>query len=283
MILAIVGLIAFCWRALKSKDPILDLHVLRHRTFAVGTLLMTVLGFVLFGSLVLLPVMMQTLFGYPSIAAGIALAPRGMGSFVSMPLVGLLTSRVDPRILVGLGLVMGGWTLIWLGGINLNAGYWDFFWPQVIQGFALGLLFVPLTTIAMADLAPQEIGNASSLFNLVRNIGSSVGIAAVATMVTRARVEHVAALSTYVTPYNPLVQSYRQQFQNALAGRSFGDTGMLAGMAGMVQRQASLLAFIDVFRLLGMIFIISSAARVSHAASQGQRARRGRGGVGRTS
>ena len=257
LILAIVGLTMFCWRALKSKDPILDLHVLRHRTFAVGTLLMTVLGFVLFGSLVLLPVMMQTLFGYPAVVAGIALAPRGMGSFVSMPLVGLLTSRVDPRVLVGLGLLMGGWTLIWLGAINLNAGYWDFFWPQVIQGFALGLLFVPLTTIAMADLAPQEIGNASSLFNLVRNIGSSVGIAAVSTMVTRARVEHVAALSTYVTPYNPLVEVYRNQFQNALGGRSVSDAGMLAGMAGMVQRQASLLAFIDVFRLLGLIFIVA--------------------------
>jgi len=207
--------------------------------------------------MVLLPVMMQTLFGYPSLQAGIALAPRGIGSFIGMPVVGLLTSRMDPRKLVIAGLVLGGVTLIWLGDLNLNAGYWEFFWPQVFQGFALGLLFVPLTTVAMADMPVTEVGNASSLFNLVRNIGSSVGIAAVGTLVTRARVFHFATLGEHLSPYNPAFQMYVERFKAAMTGRAIvSDQSATLAMAGMVQRQASLLAFIDVFRLLGIIFIV---------------------------
>jgi len=251
---AVIGLVTFCWRELRSSEPILDLHVFRHRTFAVGVILMTALGFVLFGSLILLPVMMQALYGYPSLQAGIALAPRGMGSFIAMPVVGLLTSRVDPRKLVAIGLAVGAWTLIWLGSINLQAGYWDFFWPQVIQGVALGLLFVPLTTVAMADLPREEIGNASSLFNLMRNVGSSVGIAAVATILTRTRVSHATRLAEHISSYNPASEAARQAIGRVLGTQN--DLVTLAALNGAVQRQASMLAFIDSFRLLGIVFIV---------------------------
>jgi MFS transporter, DHA2 family, multidrug resistance protein len=257
-VLAVVGLAWFAWRELHEKDPILDLHVFKHRTFTIGLLLMTALGFVLFGSLVLMPVLMQSLLGYSALDAGIAMAPRGMGSFVAMPLVGLATAHIDPRKLVAAGLLLGGWTLIWLSHINLNAGYWDFFWPQVWQGVALGLLFVPLTTVAMADLDREEIGNASSLFNLVRNVGSSVGIAAVATMLTRMRVAHTAALSEHVSVYEPATRAVLSRLQLLFAARGPGESerAALAALNGMVARQASLLAFIDMFRWLGIIFIV---------------------------
>src|SRR5262249_14065280 len=117
---AVIGVSTFCWRELRAKDPILDLYVFRHRTFTIGTIVMTMLGFVLFGSLVLLPVMLQTLFGYPSLQAGIAMAPRGIGSFVAMPVVGLLTAKFDSRYLIAIGLALGGWTLLWLGAINME-------------------------------------------------------------------------------------------------------------------------------------------------------------------
>ena len=249
----------FTWRELRARDPILDLHVFRHRTFTIGIVLMTMLGFVLFGSLVLLPVMLQTLFGYPSLQAGIAMAPRGIGSFIAMPVVGLLTARFDSRKLIAIGLALGGWTLIWLGSLNLQAGYWDFFWPQILQGIALGLLFVPLTTATMGDLPKEEIGNASTLFNLFRNVGSSVGIAAVATMLTRSRVEHVATLSTRITAYDASARAMFAQLQQMFQMRAPGapaQTSALAAMSGMVQRQASMLAFIDLFRLLGVIFLV---------------------------
>jgi DHA2 family multidrug resistance protein len=258
-IAAVIGVSTFCWRELRAKDPILDLHVFRHRTFTIGTIVMTMLGFVLFGSLVLLPVMLQTLFGYPSLQAGIAMAPRGMGSFIAMPVVGLLTARFDSRHLIAIGLALGGWTLLWLGDINMDAGYWDFFWPQILQGIALGLLFVPLTTATMGDLPREEIGNASTIFNLVRNVGSSVGIASVSTMLTRARVMHGANLATHVSLYDPAVRGVFNQLQQLFQQRPSGappEIRAIAALNGMALRQASLLSFIDMFRLLGIIFIV---------------------------
>ena len=256
---SVAGLIMFCWRELRSRDPILDLHVFRHRTFSVGVGLMTMLGLVLFGSLILLPVMLQTLYGYPSLQAGIAMAPRGLGSFIAMPLAGLITARVDARKLVAIGFALGAATLYWLGGINLQAGYWDFFWPQVLQGFAIGLLFVPLTTATMHGLAREEIGNASTLFNLMRNVGGGIGIAMVSTLLTRTRVAHAAALSAHVTPYDPSVQAMLQQMRQAFQMRGSmapSDTSAIAVLSRMVQQQASMLAFIDMFRLLGVLFLV---------------------------
>lgn len=245
-VLAVGGIIAFIIRELYVKDPVVDLTIFRDRTYAVGATLMTVVGFVLFGSLVLLPVMMQTLLGYPPLQAGIALAPRGIGSLIAMPLVGMITSRVDSRKLVALGLLTGGITLLWLGDLNLNAGYWDFFWPQFFQGAALGLLFVPLTTVTMGTISREKMGNAASVFNLVRNIGAGIGIAAVATMLTRFRVTHASVMAEHITMYDPRVR--------AMVG-AIPDPHAVAGLQGMVQQQAALLAFIDAFRILGWVFI----------------------------
>src|SRR6185369_16592478 len=103
----------------------------------VGVFLMTVVGFVLYGSMVLLPIMLQTVLGYPPFQAGIAMAPRGVGAFFMMPLTGLMTGRFDPRKLLTLGLLVGGMTLIWLSQLNLQAGYCDIFWPQLMQGVGM--------------------------------------------------------------------------------------------------------------------------------------------------
>src|SRR5580765_6003808 len=134
---------------LMTDHPVIDLRVFKARSYAVGVFLMTVLGFVLYGSMVLLPIMLQTLLGYPPLEAGIAMAPRGLGAFFMMPLTGLMTGRFDARKLLAAGLVIGGSTLLWLAGLNLQAGYWDVFWPQLIQGVGMSLLFVPLTTVSM--------------------------------------------------------------------------------------------------------------------------------------
>ena len=144
-----VTLVALIFHELTTDDPIIDLRVFKARSYAVGVFLMTVVGFVLYGSMVLLPIMLQTVLGYPPLQAGIAMAPRGIGSFVMMPLVGLITGRFDPRKLLTTGLFVGGSTLLWLSRLNLQAGYWDIFWPQFCQGLGLSALFVPLTTISM--------------------------------------------------------------------------------------------------------------------------------------
>src|SRR6266508_190872 len=142
-VIAAVTLTALIVHELTTEDPVVDLRVFKVRSYAVGVFLMAVVGFVLYGSLVLLPIMLQTLLGYPSLQAGIAMAPRGIGAFFMMPLTGLMTGRFDPRKLLTIGLIVGGGTLLWFSRLNLQAGYWDIFWPQAIQGLGMSLLFVP--------------------------------------------------------------------------------------------------------------------------------------------
>ena len=132
------GSIAFLVREWLASEPVVNLRVFKVRSYSTGVFLMTMLGFVLYGSLVLLPIMLQTLLGYPSLQAGIAMAPRGMGSMIGMPLVGY-ADRQDRSAQAAwpAGLIVGRCTLFWLGQLNLNAGYWDLFWPQFIQGLGI--------------------------------------------------------------------------------------------------------------------------------------------------
>src|SRR5437762_8601511 len=180
---------------------------------------MTVVGFVLYGSLVLLPIMLQTLLGYPSLQAGIAMAPRGMGSFLAMPVIGVLVARVGARKLLALGLVGGSFTLYWLGQLNLSTGYWDVFWPQFIQGISLGLLFVPLTTITMDAIAREKMGNATSIFNLMRNLGGSMGIAASTTMLARRQQALTNVMGSRISMYDPRARAYLEALRAGFMAR----------------------------------------------------------------
>ncbi len=258
-IVSAVGLVVFLLHEWHAEHPVVDLRVFRSRTYAAGVLLMTVVGFVLYGSLVLLPILLQTLLGYPSLQAGIALAPRGVGSFLAMPVVGLLIGKVDARRLLGLGLVAGALTLWWLGVLNLNAGYWDFFWPQLIQGVALALLFVPLTTITMDPIPREQMGNATSIFNLMRNIGGSLGIAASTTMLARHQQVYVNNLGSHIDPYNPQVRALLEQMRAAFMARGSdlvtATQQAEAAVWGLVRRHSAMASFTDVFRDLAVLFV----------------------------
>jgi DHA2 family multidrug resistance protein len=260
VVLAVGGLIAFLVREWVAREPVVDLRVFKVRTYSTGVFLMTTLGFVLYGSLVLLPIMLQTLLGYPSLQAGIAMAPRGLGSLIGMPMVGLMIGRFDPRKMVAGGLIAGAGTLFWLGQLNLGAGYWDIFWPQFFQGLGLSALFVPLTTISMDPIPRERMGNATSLFNLMRNLGGSIGIATTGTLLARKQQEYINIMGAHVTPYS---QAARSALESARGGfiasgsDAFTATQRAYGAVfGAVQRQASMVAFVDVFRLLGIIFLL---------------------------
>jgi DHA2 family multidrug resistance protein len=259
VIVSMVMLVAFVLWELRTEHPVVDLRVLKVRTYSVGVFLMTVLGFVLYGSLVLLPLLLQTVLGYPSLQAGIALAPRGMGAFLAMPLVGALVGRVDSRKLLALGLMLGAFTLYWLGSFNLNIGYWNIFWPQFLQGIGLGLLFVPLTTITMDPIPREAMGNATSIFNLMRNIGGSLGIAGATTLLVRREQLHTNLLGAHVDPYSPQAQSMLEGLRSMFMARGAdlvtATERARAAMFGMVQRQAAMLSFTDVFRLLALLFL----------------------------
>ncbi len=260
MVITVVGLALFVLNELLDWHPIVNLRVFKVRTYATGVFMMTVLGFVLYGSTVLIPIFLQTLLGYPALQAGYAMLPRGLGSFIAMPLVGMLMSKVEPRKLLAYGIVVASISLWMLGEINLNAGYWDIFWPQFIQGTAMGFLFVPLTTITHDPIPKEQMGNATSLFNLMRNIGGSVGIATVTTIVARKTQSNINILGSYVTPFG---DTARQAFEGARA--MFMSKGMdlatatqqaYASIYGVVQREAAMLSFIHAFRLLAIVFII---------------------------
>jgi DHA2 family multidrug resistance protein len=252
-------IVALIIHELMTENPVIDLRVFKARSYAVGVFLMTVLGFVLYGSMVLLPIMLQTLLGYPPLEAGIAMAPRGLGAFFMMPLTGLMTGRFDARKLLAAGLVIGGSTLLWLAGLNLQAGYWDVFWPQLIQGVGMSLLFVPLTTVSMDPIPRERMGNATSLFNLMRNIGGSVGIAVTGTLLARHSQATTSTLGTHVTMYDQASQSMFTQLRAGfIAGGADAVTATnraYAALFGMVQRQAAMVSFVGLFQLLGVMFL----------------------------
>lgn len=253
------GVVAFLVREMLADEPVVDLRVFKLRSYATGVFLMTSLGFVLYGSLVLLPIMLQTLLGYPAFEAGIAMAPRGVGSLIGMPTVGLLIGRVDPRKLVAGGLVIGAGTLFWLGALNLNAGYWDVFWPQFLQGIGLSMLFVPLTTISMDPVPRERMGNATSLFNLMRNLGGSIGIAVSSTLLARKQQVYFGVLGEHVDGFSSssrdLLDGLRQSMIASGVDPVTATARAYATVAGLVQRQAAMLSFVEVFRLLGVVFL----------------------------
>jgi MFS transporter, DHA2 family, multidrug resistance protein len=258
-ILTVAMLAAFIVRELWTRGPVVNLRVFAERTYATGTLLMTLLGFVLYGSMVALPIFLQTLLRYPAEQAGITMAPRGLGSFIGMPLVGVIISRVDPRKMLAAGLVGAGFSLIALSHLNLNAGYWDLFFPQFFQGFFMAMLFVPLTTITMDHVAKEEMGNATSLFNLMRNIGGSIGIAVATTMISRTSQTFVNTLGGHVNPYSTAperIAALRAYFMSRGADAVTATREAYGAIYGMVQQQAALLSYLNEFKFFGVVFLL---------------------------
>jgi MFS transporter, DHA2 family, multidrug resistance protein len=167
-------------------------------------------------------------------------------------------AKIDPRKMLATGLIVGGITLFALSNINLKAGYWDIFWPQFIQGLSMGLLFVPLSTLSMGMIPKEKMGNATSLFSLMRNLGGSVGIAMVATILSRRTQVHTNILGEHVNPFSPQSQQILEAARSAFIGRGsdfFTATEQAyRAVWGTVLRQSAMVAFVDVFRLLALVF-----------------------------
>jgi DHA2 family multidrug resistance protein len=257
-LVSVVTFVAFVIWELRSKDPIVNLRILTNRNFAVGTALMTVLGVVLYGTIALLPLFLQTLMGYPALQSGLAVSPRGIGSIASMIIVGRLVGRVNALYLLLFGFGVLAYSTYLFSDINLQISSSSIVWPGMISGFAMGFVFVPLTTIAMGTLPNEQIGNASGVFNLMRNTGGSLGIAAVTTMLARGAQTHQAAMVAHLTPYDPAFQERVHQLSNGLSSGGVSPPGTQAYgvIYGAVVRQATLLSYIDNFRLLSFLCLV---------------------------
>ncbi len=247
------------WWEWQHNDPIIDLHLFRERTFAVSNLLMFMLGFALLGSTLLLPLFLQTLLGYTAQLSGMALSPGGFAIMVLMPLVGWLLSKYDARYLLLFGLSMLSFSLFHMTNFNLDIDFKTAVWARVIQAVGLAFLFVPINTAAYAYLPREKNNAASGLMNLARNIGGSVGISFVTTLLDRRTQKHVSDLMSHLTSANAQFQAMLQATaQNLIAhGTSSGDAQKQAYgvVQNLVQRQATMLAYIDNFHVLAYVIL----------------------------
>jgi MFS transporter, DHA2 family, multidrug resistance protein len=184
-IVAVVSLTVFIYKALRDRHPLVDLNVFRFRTFTIGNIIGAISGFGLFGTSLVLPLFFQTVLGFTAFDTGMALLPGAIATAISMLIVGRMTGRVDPRILVGFGMLVFGASTWWMGYLNEHAGYWDVFWPRLAQGFGLGFLFVPLSTVTLGAVPKEELAGASGVSALLRQLGGSFGIAVLTTLLAR--------------------------------------------------------------------------------------------------
>jgi DHA2 family multidrug resistance protein len=256
---AVIALFAFVIWELRTKEPIVNLRVLANRNFAVGTALIAVMGVVLYATIALLPLFLQTLIGYPALQSGLAVSPRGIGAVFSMIIVGRLVGKIDGRYLIMFGFAVLGFSTYLLSDIDLQISMGTIVWPQIISGLAMGFVFVPLTVMATGTLTAEQMGNATGIFNLMRNIGGSIGIAAVTTMLARGAQTHQAAMVSHLTPYDPAFQQRLQELAAAFGARGNPMTATQQAYGAIYETlvgQATLLAYIDNFRLLAFLCLL---------------------------
>src|SRR5712672_3489170 len=256
--LMLTGLIAGIIWELREKEPVVDLRMLKDRNFAIATTAMFFLGFVLYASTVLIPQFLQQLMGYTAQLAGMALTPGGAVLMCMMPVVGILVSRVDTRILITFGCIVSASALFVMAGWDLGLDYGHAVRARMLQSFGLAFLFIPINVSAFAYVPKEKTNMGTGIINLARNIGASVGIATVTTQLERRTQAHQARLTDHVNIFSAAYHNMLNGTQLKLiaAGSTAAHAGAQAqGMIyGTIQRNSVMLAFIDNFKLLGVVF-----------------------------
>ena len=256
-VVLIVGFVAFLIREFRHGKPLVDLRVFKHRNFAIGCLLIGLFGAAIYGLVTLLPLFYQELMGYTALAAGWAVSPRGVGAILAMPIIGYLTAKIDNRYLIAFGFTLFAVCSLWFSYINLSIGQWTFLWAIILSGFGSGCVFVPLSTTTMSFLKNEEIGNASGLYNLLRNIGGSIGISVVNTIVARHEQVHRSELARGLDPARPEVRGAVQGMQQYLSAQGASATTGLERAYGLIgqtlEGQSRLWSYVDDFRYMALM------------------------------
>jgi DHA2 family multidrug resistance protein len=236
-IVAIVTLVLFVWRMLRDRHPLVNLQVFRHPSFTIGNILGIISGFGLFGTALILPLFFQTILNFTAFDTGLMLLPGALSTAVSMMIVGRILNRIDGRASIAFGFLVFGFSTWMLGGLSTDAGFWDVFWPRLIQGFGLGFLFVPLSTITLGDIPIAEMAGATGVYTLVRQLGGSLGIAILTTLLV-----HQTAVA-----WNVLASGVTQTH-----GYSVG------ALTAMVAQQSSMIAYNYLFRVTAIVFALAA-------------------------
>jgi DHA2 family multidrug resistance protein len=259
-ILSIACLTVLIIWELRTRHPILELHVFRYVNFWPGTLLIFTLGIALYGSMVLLPIFLQNLLGYSALQSGMVMSPGGVATLICMPLVGYLVGRKDSRYMIMFGLATMAVSMLMMARYNLQISFWNAAFPRIIMGIGMAFLFVPLSTVAFSFMPHEQMGNATGIFNLMRNIGGSFGIAAVTTMLARRAQFHQARLVENITPYNHgfRILSQKSIAQLMATGQTYwiAQKQTLGAAYGQLVRQAMTMAFVDCFWLMGIAILL---------------------------
>jgi len=257
--LMVVGLVAGVIWELREKEPVVDLKMLKDRNFAIATLAMFFLGFVLYASTVLIPQLLQQLLGYTAQLAGMALSPGGAVLMFMMPVVGVLVSKLDTRILVTFGCVVAAIALFVMAGWDLGLDYRHAVEARMLQSFGLAFLFIPINVAAFAYVPKEKTNMGTGIINLARNIGASVGIATVTTMLDRRSQFHMARLTEKANELSAAYHNTLNGIQAKLiaAGSTTANASAQAHgfIYGTIERQAAMLAFLDDFKMLGVVFL----------------------------
>jgi MFS transporter, DHA2 family, multidrug resistance protein len=256
-VLVLASAIAFVlliWRELKAREPLVDVRLLMDRNFAVPFVLMLMLGFMLLGSTYLIPAYAQSLMGYRAVDAGMVLTPGGIVMIALLPLVGRALGKVDLRLLIAVGLLVGGLSLVWMTNFYLGISFGWLVCARMVQAAALAFLFIPINVMAFRDVPASKTNNASALINLARNFGGSIGISVASTMLTRREQFHQSRIVELMQGMNPAYSGYTHQLAAAL-GSSPNSQMTLAAVYQNAVQQATLLSYLDDFKLLAIVFL----------------------------
>ncbi len=261
MIASVAGIILFIWRELTCNRPAVDLRILKDVNFASGSLIGGFLGMGLMGSLFLLPMFLQQLLGYPALDSGLIQMPRSIAMAIAMPLGGKLYNRLGPRMLIGTGLVVTAVSFYQLSRLSLSMGYFDVFFPQLLQGAGFGLIFVALSTAALSTIEKSKLTSAAGLYNVVRQVFGSIGIAVAASQLTKSMTTYHALLAEKVTDYSNATSAWISSVSGGMQAQG-ADPATAKQMAltlldGELMRQAGMMAYNHMFLLVTVLFIIS--------------------------
>jgi DHA2 family multidrug resistance protein len=256
-VIAVCSLIAFLVREMKTRDPILDLTVFRDRNFAIGVMLISIVGFGMFSGMLLVAVFTQKLLGYDAWTSGLVLAPGGLGNVFSLFASGMVT-RVDQRLMLAFGCLLNAVSLYMMTSLTMGMDYWALALPRFIQGFAVGFIFVPLSTMTLAGIRRDKLVNATAVYGMMRNVGGSIGIAVVTTLLALRSQMHQSTLVSHVTAFDGETRTRLASWASHFVTQgSDGFTAQRRAVAMLYREtvtQAQLLAFADDFWLLALMF-----------------------------
>jgi DHA2 family multidrug resistance protein len=242
-----------------AEHPIVNLKTFKNISFTTGSMVMFFAFFNLFGSIVLLPIYLQTLMGYTSTLAGLVLGPGGIATLIAMPIAGRLVTKVNPKGLLAFGIIVAAYSTHLMSQFNLFADFHTIIWPRIVLGVGMGFLFIPLTTMTMSSVKKEDMANAAAIYNLLRNLGGSFGVAFVTTIIARRAQFHQVRLMDHLTPFDRSFQISMFRSAQALQYRGVVPPAAAQGggttLFGQLLKQAAMMSFNDAFHLLSLFLI----------------------------